>query len=65
MIRGLQLAGIPSDVYVQVDPAVTTWTQSSALTVTPTEAGVLEVEFHVFDGVGTTNNYWIDDLSVT
>ena len=64
VIRGLQLAGIPSDVYVQVDPAVTTWTQSSALTVTPTEAGVLEVEFHVFDGVGTSNNYWIDDLSV-
>jgi hypothetical protein len=26
---------------------------------------VLEVEFHVFDGVGTSNNYWIDDLSAT
>ena len=64
VVRGLQLAGVPSDVVVAVDPTITTWTQSSALTVTPTEAGVLEVEFHVYDGVGTTNNYWIDDLTI-
>lgn len=64
-VRALQLTGIPSDVTVDCAPTINTWTQSSTLTFTPTESGVVELEFLVGDGVGTTNSFWIDDLAVT
>ncbi len=64
-LRGGQIAGVPIDLTVACSPTVSTWEQSSPLTFTPTEAGVVEVLFEVYDGVGTTNNFWIDDVAVT
>jgi hypothetical protein len=64
LVRGGQLAGVPSDVSVSCAPSINTWTQSGNLTFTPTETGVVELLFQVYDGVGTTNNFWIDDLVV-
>ena len=63
-VAGGQLSGIGADVSVACAPAINTWVQSGTLTVTPTEAGVIEVTFEVYDGVGTINNFWVDDLSV-
>ncbi len=64
-IAGLQLAGIPvTGVTTACSPSINTWTQYS-ITFTPTEAGVVELQFRVWDGVGTTNSYWIDDFTVT
>lgn len=65
LVRGGQIAGVPIDVYVDCTPSTNTWAQSSTLTFTPTAAGVVEVVFLVWDGVGTTNNFWIDDLAVS
>lgn len=64
-VPGNQLAGIgTTDVSVSCAPSTNTWTQYT-LTFTPTEAGVVEVFFKAWDGVGTTNNLWIDDFTVT
>lgn len=63
-VRGGQLAGVPVDVTTACAPTINTWTQYSA-TFTPSETGVIEVVFEVYDGVGTTNNFWIDDLAVS
>lgn len=57
------VAGV-AETTVACEPTVDTWT-SYSLTFTPTEDGVIEIEFHVWDGVGTTNSFWIDDLSVS
>lgn len=65
MLKGGQITGVPYDVSVTSDPTINTWVESSALTFTPTEDGVVEVQFDVWDGTGTTNGYWIDDLTVT
>ncbi len=65
LLRGGQIAGVPSDVSVACAPSINTWVQSSALAFTPTADGVVEILFLVWDGVGTTNNFWIDDLTVT
>jgi hypothetical protein len=64
IVLGGQLAGVGNDVSVSCTPSVNTWVQSS-LTFTPTEAGVVEALFLVWDGVGTTNNFWIDDISIS
>lgn len=64
LLRGGQIAGVGADVFVDCQPSVSTWTQYS-LTFTPTEAGVVELHFLVWDGVGTTNNFWIDDLTIS
>ena len=64
-VAGMQLPGVPSDVVVACAPAINTWVQSSNLTFTPTESGVVEVEFLVWDGVGTSNSFWIDDFVVS
>jgi hypothetical protein len=63
-VLGGQLAGVGADVSVNCTPSINTWTQYSLAAITPTEAGVLEVEFAAWDGTGTTNNLWIDDLTV-
>lgn len=63
-VRGGQIAGVGADVTVACTPGINTWTQSGNLTFTPTAAGVVEVEFLVWDGVGTTNNFWVDDISI-
>jgi hypothetical protein len=62
-LRGGQLGGVAEQI-ITCEPSINTWTQSSAITFTPTEDGIVEVEFAVYDGVDTTNNYWIDDLTV-
>ena len=64
LIKGLYL-GIPVESSVSCAPTINTWVESGALTVTTTETCVVEVFFQVWDGVGTTNNFWIDDLTVT
>lgn len=63
-VAGGQLLGI-AETTVACAPTINTWVQSSALTVTSTETGVIELFFEVYDGVGTTNAFWIDDLEVT
>lgn len=63
-IRGGQLNGVPEQS-VSLAPSINTWTQSGSISVTPTEDGVLEVEVLAWDGVGTANNLWVDDLTVT
>lgn len=60
-----QLAGVPEVLNTADTPSINTWTQSATLTFTPSEAGVVEVVYECWDGVGTTNNLWIDDLTVT
>lgn len=64
-IHGGQIAGVDQDVSVTCAPTINTWTQSSTLTFTPSADGVVEIVFDVYDGVGTTNSFWIDDLTVT
>jgi hypothetical protein len=63
-VRGGKVAGV-LDTSVACEPSVNTWTQSSALAFTPTEDGIVDLEFIVWDGVGTTNSYWIDDLAAS
>lgn len=65
IVLGGQVAGIPSDIKVDCQPTINTWVESGALTFTPTEDAVVEVFFHVWDGVGTTNNFWIQKPTVT
>jgi hypothetical protein len=64
-VVGVQLLGVPTEVVVPCAPAINTWVQSGNLTFTPTESGVAEVEFSVWDGVGTSNSFWIDDFVVS
>lgn len=59
-----QLPGLGSEMRVACEPTINTWVESGPLLFTPTEAGVVEIYFYAWDGVGTTNNFWIDDLSV-
>jgi len=65
LLRGGQIAGVVDDLSVSCVPTVNAWEQSSALTFTPTVAGVVEILFECWDGVNTTNSMWIDDLEVT
>ena len=64
-VAGGQIAGVPLAVTVSCAPTINTWVQSTTLTFTPSEVGVVEITFEVYDGVGTTNNFWIDDLAVS
>lgn len=64
-IRGGQITGVGEDITVTCEPTINTWVQSGTLTFTPTVAGVVEVDFCVYDGVDSVNSYWIDDLSIT
>lgn len=64
-ITGGQIAGVPADVTVACAPSINTWTLSSALTFTPTETGVVEITFECYDGVGTSNNLWCDDIVIS
>jgi hypothetical protein len=64
MLLGGQIAGVPSDVVVACEPAIDTWALSGTLAFTPSESGVVEILFRVYDGVGTTNSFWIDDLVI-
>lgn len=67
IVEGGQIAGVSSSVSVTCTPTINTWTQSSTLTFTPTEDGVVEVKFNVWDdsASGTTTNFWIDDFNKT
>lgn len=67
IVLGGQIAGVPRDVAVDCQPSLNTWEVSSALAFTPTEDGVVEVLFRCWDGIGTTNNFWISarDLAVS
>lgn len=65
-VPGGQIAGVGVDVFNTADaPSVNTWTQSATLSFTPTEDGVVEIFYECWDGVGTSNNLWIDDLTVS
>lgn len=63
-VAGGQLAGIPTDVTAVATGGTFGWVISPVLTVTPTEAGVIEVTFEVYDGTSTSHNFWIDDLVI-
>lgn len=63
-VRAGQLAGVP-ETTVDCAPAINTWVQSDSLAFTPTEAGVVEIEYLAWDGVGTTASLWIDDVTVS
>lgn len=64
-LAGGQVPGLPVDIEVACAPSINTWVKSGNLTFTPTESGVVEIKFKVYDGVGTTNNFWVDDLEIT
>lgn len=64
LVEGGQIAGVPEDVAVVSTPSVNTWTDSGTLSFTPTEDGVVELKFLVWDDTGSSVNYWIDDLTV-
>lgn len=64
-VRGGQIAGVPSDQTVACEPTVDAYFHQYTLSFTPTELGVVEVLFEVWDGVGTTNSFWIHDFSKT
>lgn len=66
IVPGGQIAGVRADIINTTDaPSVNTWTQSATVSFTPTEDGVVEVFYECWDGVGTSNNLWIDDLTVS
>jgi hypothetical protein len=62
-IRGGQVGGVPDDVSVSCVPSINTWTQSSTLTITPSEDGVVEICFLAWNTGGATTNFWVDDIS--
>lgn len=64
-LAGGQIKGVPNDITVSCEPATNQWSLSAALTFTPTEKGVVEVVFDVWDEVGSTNSFWIDDLVIS
>jgi hypothetical protein len=64
-ITGGQLDGVQDTLSVDCTPTINTWVQSGTITFTPSENGVIEVEFLVWDGVTTNQNFWIDDLTVS
>lgn len=64
-VKGGQLAGVP-DKSVGITGGTGTWVQTSALTFTPTEDGVVEIVFEAFTTDGnTSDSIWVDDLTVT
>lgn len=66
VVRGGQLAGVPSDVVVACAPSTNTWVQSGNLQFTPTEAGVIEIVFEVTQvAQSSQGNFWVDDLAVS
>jgi hypothetical protein len=62
VVRGGQIAGVTSDVTATASTADTDWHQLSLADFTPTEAGVIEVEFWGYYVVGNSNVY-IEDIS--
>lgn len=64
VLPGRQIAGVYSAVEDTASAAVDTW-ETLTLNFTPTENGVVEIEIHTYDGVGTTQSFYIDQLSAT
>jgi hypothetical protein len=64
IVRGGQVPGVGEDISVACEPSINTWTEFT-MAFTPAEAGVVEAEFEAWDGVGTTNNLWIDDATAS
>lgn len=64
VVDGGQVTGVPSQLVVDCQPAINTWVQSSTLSFTPLETGVVEIEFFVWNGVNGTENFWVDDVGV-
>jgi hypothetical protein len=64
-IRGGQLKGVPEDLSTTTNPTVDTWTQYQ-IQWTPTESGVMEIEFQVWYGNDNPRTYYyVDDLTVS
>jgi hypothetical protein len=61
VVKGGQIAGVPSDVVSAVS-ANNVWSEQ-AVTFTPTEIGVVEVTAEAWGG--TTFSGWVDDLTIT
>ncbi len=64
-IRGGQIGGPTADTTVLSSCATTSTYETVATTTnwTPTAAGVVEIEGIAYGG--TTNNFWMDDISIT
>lgn len=63
-VPGGQIAGVDSNVTSILSAAVNTYAQVT-LTFTPTEAGVVDVEFWVWNGASASSNAWVTDLTFT
>jgi hypothetical protein len=61
-LAGGQIAGVPADVSVNSTPSINTWTTSGTVSFTPTEDGVVELEFRVWSTASSVN-YWVDNLA--
>jgi len=59
--RGGQISGVPDDVIASMTAAADTW-EEVALSFTPTEAGVVEIEVWAYGG--TTYSGFVDDLTL-
>jgi len=57
-----QLAGLTTLTYSETNPAILSTWQQISIVLTPTETGVVEVEFGVY---GDTTAVYIDDLTVS
>lgn len=65
VVRGLHVNGIPNDVSHATTAPINMWEQL-AVTVTPTEDAVIEVEAWAFTPDGTVGgNLWVADFSAT
>lgn len=65
VLEGGTVPGVGGDLSVTCTPSINTWTTSSTLTFTPTEDCAVTLKFLVYDGVNTTNSFWIDNISIT
>lgn len=63
LIKANQLDGV-NETSVTASGVVDTWEQLTLATFTPEEDGIIELTGRVWDGNGTTNNVWFDDITV-
>ena len=62
VVKGGQLAGVPSDVTDTITAGADTWEQLS-VNFTPTEQGVIEISAEVYGG--TTYSVFVDDMEIS
>lgn len=63
-IAGGQVTGVPNTITANGVGSANTWEQVTLATFTPTESTAIELTFQAWDGTGTTNNAWFDDVTI-